>query len=317
MKFGILHWTPYTADYPADKQYAEIMELARGVRDAGYDLFAANHSYLSSPLRVFQPIPLLSALASEPGDMELLTGIFLLALHNPVEIAEQIATLDVISGGRFIFGAGVGTRGIPCQSFGVDPEHRGARTGEALQIIKRLWTEDEVTYEGQHFSVNGVKSTMKPLRKPPPPIWIGAGASRAIRRAARLADAWYSGPTATLGELEQGLEYYKQRLEGYGKEAPAQFPVRRDLYIAADQETALREGAQYLNGPMSLWRGAENDPDRFFIGSPEVIVEQLGRYQEKLGDIEWVFRIQWPGIPHAKVMEQVELLASRVMPHFK
>ena len=60
----------------------------------------------------------------------------------------------------------------------------------------------------------------------------------------------------------------------------------------------------------------ENDPDRFFIGSPEVIVDQIGRYQEALGDLEWVFRIQWPGIPHAKVMEQVELLASRVMPHF-
>jgi alkanesulfonate monooxygenase SsuD/methylene tetrahydromethanopterin reductase-like flavin-dependent oxidoreductase (luciferase family) len=317
MKFGFLYWTPYTAEYPAEKQFEEILELARSTRDAGFDLFAANHSYFQSPLRAFQPLPLLARLATETGDMDLLTGIFLLALHNPVDIAEQTATLDIISGGRLIFGVGVGTQNLPCEAFGINPKHRGARTGESLQIIKRLWTEDDVTYEGQHFSLTNAKTAVKPIRKPYPPIWVGASARRAIRRAARLGDAWYTHPQTPFRELKEGLEYYNQCLEDYGGIRPAELPLRRDIYIAADHETAMREGKQYLGGPMSLWNGIDSDPDRFFMGSPDMLVDQIGRYQEHLGEVQWVFRMQWPGIPHSKVMNQVELLGSRVIPQFR
>ena len=317
MKFGFLYWTPYTAEYPAEQQFQEAVELARATRDAGFDTFAANHGYLQRPLRGLQPLPLLSRLAPETGDMNLVTGIFLLALHNPIEVAEQVATLDVISGGRLVFGVGVGGRNLPCEAFGVDPRHRGARTGESLQIIKGLWTEEEVTYRGNHFSVTGAASTIKPLRKPRPPIWIGCTANRAIRRAARLADAWYPAPGAHLDDTERGLAYYRECLDEYGKAMPAELPIRRDVYIAADQETAVREGGQYLRGPMSLWRDVDPDPDLYFMGSPELVIEQIERYRERLGDLHWVFRVQWPGIPHSKVLEQVELLGSRVIPHFR
>ena len=317
MKFGILHWNTQTADYPVEKQFQEILELARATRDAGFDLFAATHNYLQSPIRAFQPLPLLSRLAPETGNMSLLTGVLLLALHNPVEIAEQTATLDIISDGRFILGVGVGTRDIPCAEFGVVPEHRGARTGESLQVIKRLWTEDEVSYQGQHFSLSGVSCGIKPVQKPHPPIWIGAGARKAIRRAARLADAWYPGTRTKLGELEHDLEYYHQCLEGHGRTAPAELPLRRDVFVAADQETAMRDGGRYLRGPTSLWKDVEYNPDRYFMGSPESVVEEIERYRNRLGDVQWVFRVQWPGLPHKKVIEQVELLGSRVIPHFR
>ena len=317
MKFGILHWDSHTADYPVEKHFQEILELARATRDAGFDLFVVTHNYLQSPLCPFQPLPLLARLASETGNMSLVTGVFLLALHNPVEIAEQTATLDVISSGRFIFGVGVGGPDIPCVEFGVVPEHRGARTGESLQVIKRLWTEDEVTHQGQHFSLSGARSAIKPVQKPHPPIWIGATARRAIRRAARLADAWYPGTTASLGDLERGSEYYHQCLAGLSRTAPAEFPLRRDVFVAADQETAMREGGRYLRAPTTLWRDVEYDPDRYFIGSTETVVAEIERYRERLGDMQLVFRVQWPGLPHNKVIEQVELLGSRVIPHFR
>ena len=287
------------------------------MRDAGFDMFTANHRYLDGPLRAFQPLPLLARLAPETGDMKLLTGIFLLALHNPVEMAEQIATLDVLSGGRFVFGIGVGRRNMPFEAFGVDPRHRAARLEESIQIIKLLWTGEEVTYRGRHFVVDEAKCFMKPLQKPHPPIWIGATEDRAIRRAALLADAWYAGPSAHLNHTERGLAYYRECLQEYGKPAPTELPIRRDLYIAADQETAMREGNRYIGGPMSYWKGVEYNPDLFFVGSPESVVEEIGRYKERLGDLQWVFRVQWPGVPHSKVLEQVELLGSRVIPHFR
>ena len=317
MKFGILHWNTHTADYPVEKQFQEIVELARATRNAGFDLFGTTHGHLQSPMRGFHPLLLLGALAPETGNMSLLTGIFQLALNNPVDMAEQTATLDVISGGRFIFGVGVGGREIRCAEFGVVPEHRGARTGESIQVIKRLWTEDEVTYQGQHFSLSGATLALKPVRKPHPPIWIGASASRAIRRAARLADAWYPTTGASLSDVENGLEIYRQGLEVHGRTAPTELPLRRDLYVDADQETAMREGGRYIRGPASMWRDVEYHPDRYFMGSPESIVGEIERYRERLGDLQWVFRVQWPGLPNNKVIEQVELLGSRVLPHFR
>ena len=317
MKFGILYWTPSTVDYPVERQFQEVLELARTTRDAGFDMFAVNHSYLRLPLRMLQPIPLLARLAPETGDMALLTGIFLLALHNPVEVAEQMATLDVITGGRFVFGVGVGGGHLPWDAFGIEERHRGARTGESIQIIKRLWTEEEVTYHGQHFSVTGARSIIKPVQKPRPPIWVGAAEDRAIRRAARLADAWYPGPGDRLSDVQRGLAYYRECLQEYGRAEPVVLPIRRDLYIGAEQESAMRDGNRYLKGPLSLWRDVEYDPDLCFMGSPESVVDAIGRFQERLGDIHWVLRIQWPGIPHEKVLEQVELLGSRVIPHFR
>ena len=317
MKFGILHWSSRAEDYPAEQQLQEIIDLARAARDAEFDLFGMTHGYLQSPTRSFQPIPLLARLAPETGNMSLLTGIFLLALQNPVDIAEQTATLDVISGGRFILGVGVGARQIPCAEFGVAPEHRGARTGEAIQVIKRLWTENEVTYQGQHFSLSGASCAMKPVQKPHLPIWVGASAPRAIRRAARLADSWYPTAFMALNDVEQSLEHYHQSLEALGRPAPTQLPLRRDVFIAADQETAMRDGNRYVRSQASAWRDVEYSPDRYFMGSPESIVGEIERYRERLGDLQLVLRVQWPGLPHDRVIEQVELLASRVIPHFR
>lgn len=317
MKFSFLYWTSYTTDYPVEQQFQEVLELARTTRDTGFDMFVANHSYLRSSLRALQPLPMLARLAPETGEMALCTGIFLLALHNPVEVAEQLATLDVISEGRLVFGIGVGTPDLPWGAFGVDPASRGDRVDESIRVIKGLWTEDVFNFQGRHFSLKEARCIINPVQKPHPPIWIGATADRAISRAARLGDAWYPGPNASLTHTENGLAFYRRCLEEYGRPAPAVLPFRRDMYIAADQETAKREGGQYLGGPMSLWKGVDYDPDLYFMGSPESVVEEIGRYGERLGDLNWVFRVQWPGLPHNKVMEQVELLASRVLPHFR
>ena len=132
-----------------------------------------------------------------------------------------------------------------------------------------------------------------------------------------MADAWYPGTTAALGDLEHSLEYYHQCLDDQGRTAPAELPLRRDLFIDTDQETARRDGGRHLRGPTTLWKNVEYDPDRYFMGSPESVVGEIERYRERLGDLQWVFRVQWPGLPHNKVIEQVELLGSRVLPHFR
>ena len=317
MKFGILNYTIRAADYPAEKQFQETLETARAARDAGFDLFAVSHTYLTYPARRFHPLPLVASLAPETGNMSLLTGIYLIALQNPVDVAEQAATLDVVTGGRFILGVGVGRRNLPCTEFNVAPEHRGSRTGESLQVIKRLWTEDEVTYQGRHFSLSGASTAMKPVQKPHLPIWVAGNATKAIRRAARWGDSWYPTTSDSLGELETGRDYYYQCLEDFGRTAPALLAVRRDLFIDADYETGLRDGVRHIRSETRLWGDVEYSPDRYFVGSPDSLIEDIARYRERLGDMYMVFRVQWPGLEHVKALEQVELLGSRVIPHFR
>ena len=121
-------------------------------RDAGFDSFVVNHSYLRTPVRWLQPLPLLARLAPETGDMSLVVGVFILPLNNPVEMAEQVATVDIVCEGRLIFGIGIGPVSAPWEAFGLDPRHRAGRLEECLEVMKRLWTGEEVTHSGRYYS---------------------------------------------------------------------------------------------------------------------------------------------------------------------
>src|SRR5437762_10059934 len=126
--------------------------------------------------------------------MTLGTGCLLLPLHHPVEIAEQLATLDVITGGRFIFGVGLGYRDVENEAMGHDPKERVGRLVEGLEVIERLWNGEPVTYQGTHFRLRDVRISMRPLQRPRPPIWLAANSDAGVRRAARLGDAWLMNP---------------------------------------------------------------------------------------------------------------------------
>ena len=222
MKFGILNWNTHDRHYPAERQLQEVLELARTCRDAGFDSFVVNHGYLRTPVRWLQLLPLLARLAPETGGMSLVSGVFVLPFHNPVEVAEQFATVDIICGGRLIFGVGIGPANASWEAFSLDPGHRVGRFEESLHLIKRLWTGEEVTHRGRHYSLHGARCTVNPLQTPHPPIWIGAMDPRAVRRAARLADAWY--PTLRpLDEMVRALAYYRECIDEFGKPMPPNF----------------------------------------------------------------------------------------------
>ncbi len=131
----------------------------------------------------------LTAAAAVTSRIELKTGVYLLPLRHPVPVALQVAQLDQLSMGRFVLGIGVGGED-PHEfwSSGVDPTTRGARTNEAMRILKRLWTEDHVTFNGRHFQLDDVTLYPKPFR--PVPIFVGGRSDAALRRAGRLGDGY-------------------------------------------------------------------------------------------------------------------------------
>src|SRR5437667_6413578 len=148
----------------------------------------------SAPWPDSQQFPFLCRMMAETPNMRLNFGLILLSLHKPLDIAEQIATVDVMSGGKVIFGVALGYREVEFLAFGTTQRERVRRFEENLEAIKRLWTEDAVDMVGSHFTLQGASPPTKPLQKPHPPIWVGANADPAIRRAARLGDCWYVNP---------------------------------------------------------------------------------------------------------------------------
>jgi alkanesulfonate monooxygenase SsuD/methylene tetrahydromethanopterin reductase-like flavin-dependent oxidoreductase (luciferase family) len=331
MKFGLIISKQHPPGVSMVERFREHIEQVRAARDAGFDLIVMGHHYLSAPFQEVQTLPSLARLAAEAGSMRVGATVLLLPLLNPVDVAEQVATLDVLTEGRFIFGVGLGYREVEYEAFGVQGKERVPRFLESLEVIKRLWTEDEVTHHGRFFHLTGARMALKPVQKPHPPIWFAANNDGAVERSARMADAWVINPHAKLAILQQQVALYRTALAKAGRPFPAELPIIKELYVAPDRGTAIQECRPFLEAKYKAYGSWGQDKalpagdhfdlgfeelvrDRFIIGDPEDCVRELGRYVDALGVNCFILRIQWPGMEQAKVLRTIKLLAERVMP---
>ena len=164
----------------------------------------------------------------------------LLPLHSPLHVAEELASLDVMCGGKLVFGAGIGYREVEFKAFGTTLKQAGRRFEECLTAVKRLWTEDFVTMKASYFELDGANCTVLPVQKPMPPVWIGANADVGIRRAARMADAWFVNPHNKLDTIARQMDVYKRELDACGKPFPAELPMAREVFVARSRDEAIR-----------------------------------------------------------------------------
>ncbi len=194
MKYGFFIRGQFRRGEDMNAHFADLCTRARLADELGFDILATGMHYAAYPLQQYQQMPLLARLMVEAPRCRLLPGIILLSLHKPLDIAEQVATLDVMSGGRMIFGAGLGYREVEFKGFGTTQAERVMRLEENLEAVVRLWTEDGVSMAGSHFTLDDATVSLKPMQQPHPPIWLGANADAAVERAARLGDAWFINP---------------------------------------------------------------------------------------------------------------------------
>jgi alkanesulfonate monooxygenase SsuD/methylene tetrahydromethanopterin reductase-like flavin-dependent oxidoreductase (luciferase family) len=334
MRFGLGLPMQHPMGDNLPQRFAELLEMVRLARQAGFHHVSASQHYLAAPFQYMQPLPVLARVAAEAGEMTLGTGIMLLALQHPVDVAESLATLDVICGGRLVFGVGLGYRDVEFDAFGIPRGRRLTRFLEALEVVKRLWTEERVTFHGKEFHLEDVSITMRPVQKPRPPIVVAASNDKMVQRVARIGDAWTIAGHATLATLERQVALYRAALEAEGKPfPPPRFGLGKELYIARDMDTALRDALPYLAtkyqayaqwGQDNVLPGGETfhlpieqlRQDRFIVGDPAYCIEQIARHQERLGIQQMGFRLHWPGMPHQRVMQAIELLGKHVLPHF-
>src|SRR5262244_2850275 len=201
MQLGIyLNSQHPVSDEPA-RRFAEMVEQVRLIRSLGFDSIWAGEHHITPGFHFFPQLGLLQRLAADAEGLWLGTNVTLLPLHNPIELAEVGAFLDVITGGRFLLGVGLGYRPEEFAIFGVPMAERVSRLVEGVEIIRRLWTEDGVVHHGRHWRLDGVTIRPRPLQRPRPPILVGSQLPGGIARAARIADGWLVVPVPTVDEL--------------------------------------------------------------------------------------------------------------------
>jgi len=333
VRFGLGLSVQHRPEEPQAVRFREHVEQVRLARAVGFSSVWASQHYLSDPFTYFQPVPTLARLAADARGMILGTGVLLLPLHHPVDVAEQLATLDVISDGRLVFGVGLGYRDAENRAFGHDPRDRVGRFVEALEVVERLWSGEPIDYDGRHFSLRSARISMRPMQSPRPPVWLAANGDAGVRRAARLGDAWLMNPHATLATLERQLDLFRATRRELGRTPALETPLIKECYVASDSATAVVEAATFIGPKYAAYRQWEQDKalpagesfdasfgelarDRFIIGDPARVVDEIARYRDRLGITTMIFRVQWPGMDQEKVLRSIRLLGQKVLLKF-
>ena len=309
---------------------ADQIAMVRAVRDRGWDSILAGQHFLNEGNnQQLEIVPYLARLAAEAGEMTVGMGVFLLPLHNPVYVAETVATLDVITRGKFVFGIGLGYRDVEFDAFGVAKKDRVRRFEEGLALIKRLWSGEAVTHDSGLGKLDSVTMNIRPVQRPHPPIWIGGSGDKPVRRAARLGDTWFIGPMETVGDLRGQVAIYRDELDKQGKPFPRDFPLFREIFVAQDRRTALEVAGPWLRSKYAdyaRWGAGEGAgqvnleelaKDRFILGSPEECYEQLRPFWEDLGINHFVFRTHWVGMPASDSLASIRLISNELLPELR
>ncbi len=207
----------------------------------------------------WEPFTVLSYLSALTSRITLGTSVVIVPMHNPVELAKQVAEVDVLSGGRFVFGIGVGWFEEEFEVLGKDFHNRGARTDEAMDLMKTLWSDDPVSFDGRYTQVENARFSPKPVQRPAPPIWVAGGSKAALKRAARIGDAWHPA-RPTVAQIHEA----RGQLNGYLEEAGR---TPESLAIAVKSPLVFQDGRPGADDPPTQGRVAD-------------IVDGLARYRD-------------------------------------
>ena len=306
--------------------------MVRHARDRGWDsLFSGQHYLNEGDNKQLQIVPFLARLAAEAGEMALGLGVLLLNLHNPVYTAETVASLDVISGGKLVFGVGLGYREVEFDAFAVPKGERVKRFEEYLTLIERLWTEESVSHESATCRLQDARMNIRPVQQPRPPIWVAANSDPAVKRAARLGDTWFINPHATMATIGRQMALYRAELKAAGKPLPRELPIVKEVYCARDRATALEMAGPYLLAKYrdyAKWGQDKVMPDnqdfgrsldeliqgRFVLGSPDECFEELKPYWQELGVNHLIIRTHWAGMPLSSALASMRLISDELLP---
>lgn len=298
----------FIASHPPEEQFA----LVQRIEALGFDsVWTGDHISFHHPL--YESLTLLAAYAGITRRLRLGTAVYLLALRHPTVAAKITSTLDVLSGGRLIFGVGVGGENPKeFEACGVPHTERGARVSEGIEVVRTLWRDTPASFKGRFTQFESVSIDPKPVQKPGPPIWIGGRSDAALRRAGAQGDGWVSYVVQperyaqSLEKIRAAAEPAGRSLDGFAAAHLTFITVGRDHEAARATWIRLlsRRYAQDFT-PLAQKYG--------IIGTPEQCLEQLDRFVQA----GCRYFLMNPICDLSDEREQLEVIAAEIMPRLR
>ncbi len=308
----------------------EAIEEAVLAEEMGFDacFFGEHHQdrdgFLPSPLIVA------AAVAARTQRIKIGTSVLLLPLYHPVHVAEDTATLDIVSKGRVILGVGLGYQGPDFAAFNVRQSEARGRLEEGIEVIRLCWTGEPFSYNGKHFQLDNVRCLPTPVQRPGPPLWVGGGVPASVRRAGRLGDGWIAAPDM---RLEDALALQQTYYDAAGPNG-GYVAMLKDAWVGESQEEAWKQYGPYLIGSYKYYwnagspdyHGARSEEEiakealaegRLIIGNAEECVSQFRAWEEATGCDNYVLRLRHAhagGPPHQEIMAVMERFGREVLP---
>ena len=283
---------PHRSPDPID--VAAVRDVARRAETLGFrDLWVTENTLAA--VSSFDPISLLTYAATVTSTIRVGASVVVLAIHSPLMVAHQWATLDYVSGGRAILGVGLG-REHHYRQFEVPEEGKVARFREEVALIKALWTQERTTFHGRFYKIDDEMMQPKPVQKPHLPLWMGVGHPNAVRRTAELADGWMGSGGSRIAQFKESVPILKEALAARGRD-PANFPISKRIFIAVDDNPAVarREldrwfSGVYLDPPGTDGSGIHGTPEQVrerleeiaAMGANHIMLNPVSRYPEQL-----------------------------------
>ncbi len=304
MKFAVLQffsWPERRVDLAT--VYARALERIEIMDRTGYDaVWLAEHHF--SSFSVCPSVHMVGVLAAaRTRRLRIGTGVSLAPFYHPLRLAEEVALLDLLSGGRVNWGAGRGFARIEFEAFGVPPDESTSRFRETVQIVLKAWTEERLSFAGEHFRFDGIEVLPKPAQRPHPPVWMAASSEGAIEWAAGRGFSILMDPHSSAAEIGRKRRLYAGRLTAAGfSENGRDIPMARLVALgrnAAEAAAVARNGAQWI---VNSYLGAQHrpvmqssfspegvDPVRRYLdevilhGTPDAVVDQILQLRDEIG----------------------------------
>jgi len=329
MQFGII-LSDVPSSVPPEEQLRDLFRIVEAAQTNGFRYFVIGQHFLYGDLRWLQPIPLLARLAAEvDADVRLATHVLVAPLYHPIVLAEELATLDIVTEGRLEVGVGLGYRPEEFEFFGVPFKERAPRLDETLQLLQQLWTEPVVTHHGRFWDLDGVQPHIQPVQKPYPPLWIGGHSPKGAERAGRYGDFFPVPPETTEEQMLERFTLVKAGFDARGKAFGPQ-PVRRNVLVGKNREEAMAEFTRVAQGRYLTYaqRGLEvpeytaEELEKNFIeatgshavvGSPDEVVEALRGLVTRLPIDPLILKPQWPNMTADETVAAIETLGRTVV----
>lgn len=336
--YGLITCQRYPDDArTASDLYREAMDLARSCESAGLDsVWTSEHHFWDDD---YMPSLLVTsaALGAVTQTITIGTGILLAPLYHPIRLAEDAATVALVSGGRFVLGLGIGWRAEEFDALDVRMSDLGRQMTEMVKILKLSWKNEGFSFEGKHFSFEKLNVTPKPPESVP--IWLGGFADAAIRRAGRIADGYLGSSSRRTSpiveEMTRRVGIVKQGLEKAGRDSSAfTLAFHEPLWVSEDPDADFEEILPHIH--YSRWKYADmgsefgrepaaelpqpprlDDAGRksiregMILGTPEQVAEQVAKLREAVGEnFHLIARSYWPGVPLEMSQRCIELLGE-------